>query len=165
MTMTRIEGIDFELEADGVSIKQHDGCGNPVDSIYLHKVLVAHLAAEMGLLKPDAPANLQAACLLERENATLRRRMRTLHRKIAELDAFLWSVPVFPPSDNVSEDCQMSSALLELCDEFMQDLGVMSSNTPEPVAPRHETQPEPTGYPEGTQRKAKGSLQLELESA
>lgn len=133
MTMTRIEGIDFELEADGVSIEQHDGCGNPVDSIYLHKVLVAHLAAELGVVNAGAPANLQLACALERENATLRRRMRTLRRKISELDDFLWSVPVYPPSDNVSEDCQMSSALLELADEFLADLGDISVLPPEGI--------------------------------
>jgi hypothetical protein len=84
MTMTRIEGIDFELEADGVSIEQHDGCGNPVDSIYLHKVVLAHLAAEMGLLDKSA-----GDAELHKENATLKRRITVLHDRISRLDYML----------------------------------------------------------------------------
>lgn len=114
--LTKIEDLAYEVEGDSVTLEQDGGLGE-VDRIILHRLHVAQLATEMGLLRggPDAWAQV----------ATLQRRLRLLCERIATLDDLLWSVPSFPPQRAPSSDCVYSQATRELAEEFVADLPAM----------------------------------------
>ena len=121
--LTKIYDMAYSVEDDAVTIEQDTGAGE-VNTVWLHPIHIRLLATEMGMLKGD----LDQA----RRVGTLERRLRLLRDRIKDLDQLLWSVPSFPP-DSTSEDCILSSALLDLANEFCAEFEVTESHPCQPV--------------------------------
>lgn len=137
--MNRFPAVSIEYSADGlVELTQQNGLSDP-DFVELHPLHVRHIAQHMGLLRPD-PDHLAID--------TMRRQMLTLREHIAELDDLLQSVMSCPPSSRMTQDCILSSELLELIDGYIDDFATraVSPSAESPaVAERESSKAKPCG--------------------
>lgn len=113
MAMTKIPELDYELiGGDTVRLEQGAAYGEAV-IVDLHLIHVRLLAQEMGLLRgsPDQAQRVQA----------LERRLRVLRDRIDRLDDALL-IAAEKGHEDLTEECAMSAAALDLADEFIADL-------------------------------------------
>lgn len=131
MTMTRIYDLAFEIDGDTIQLEQSNGLDEP-DRISLHRIHLAHLAGEIGLLgDPDA----------ERMVATLSRRLRILRAEIAGLAQWIESAPRDEDENNFPE-WLMATSLLRLATSMVDDLPDLPGTVTKPFVTTECAQPD-----------------------
>lgn len=111
MTSEQIPSLQIEREAGMLMLSQSKA--GAVSSVVLHPIHIRHLAEAAGLV----PVSDQATA---KQIATLKRRLRLLHRRIDELDHHLANFS--DERAGLSEELSLVVALSDLADEFVADL-------------------------------------------
>lgn len=166
---TRTYDLAYAVVGDEVRIEQGGADFSEPSIVDLHKSQVALLATELGLIQggPDAWDRVK----------TLERRFLKLRLKLLDLEGVVRSHPIFGGSSKDDDELQAVLAILDLVDEWCEDLTFFELTPPaedhaesRDVTPSHVAQGlagdghgKPTGSPRKPRRASQGALPLEAE--
>lgn len=123
---TKLFDLSFEIDGDTINLEQDAGCGT-VDRIALHRLHVAHIAEQMGIVK--APPDAEAAQTI----ATLTRRLLVLRDRVDHLAHWLAHHSDSDHADLTYEQTY-ARATADIAAEFCDELECTSA-APEPASP------------------------------